>query len=74
MGQDVAHAIGNVELHLNKWEVDFAAWCNYKYINGGPSDVGGFLITIYMVVFKWLSLQKFLKLWGIFEKGFKIFE
>ena len=44
MGLDVAHAIGNVELHLSEWEVDFAAWCNYKYINGGPSGVGGFFL------------------------------
>jgi kynureninase len=44
VGWDLAHAIGNVPVQLHDWGVDFAAWCSYKYLNGGPGAVAGAFI------------------------------
>ena len=43
-GFDLAHAAGNIELDLHNWEVDFACWCSYKYLNSGPGGVAGVYI------------------------------
>ena len=44
VGWDLAHAAGNVPLQLHDWDVDFAAWCSYKYLNSGPGAVSGIFI------------------------------
>lgn len=44
VGWDLAHAAGNIELHLHDWQVDFAAWCSYKYMNSGPGNASGCFI------------------------------
>lgn len=62
VGFDLAHAAGNLMLHLHDWRVDFAVWCSYKYLNGGPGCVAGcFIHEKYAQQF---DLPRFAGWWG----------
>ena len=65
-GLDLAHAIGNVELKLHDWKVDFATWCSYKYLNSGPGGVSG--VFIHDKYAKRPDLPRFAGGWGNDEK------
>ncbi|RUS31835.1 pyridoxal phosphate-dependent transferase [Jimgerdemannia flammicorona] len=44
VGWDLAHAVGNVPIRLHDWDVDFACWCSYKYLNAGPGGIAGIFV------------------------------
>lgn len=76
VGFDLAHAAGNVELQLHDWHVDFACWCNYKYLNSGPGAVAA--VYIHERYHQDESINRFAGWWGYdkatrfkMEKGFK---
>ena len=75
VGFDLAHAAGNIKLHLHDWNVDFACWCSYKYLNSGPGSVAGAFINAIHLNEK--DLPRFAGWWGHdkvtrfkMEKGF----
>jgi kynureninase len=75
-GFDLAHAAGNISLQLHDWDVDFACWCSYKYLNSGPGAVGG--VYIHERFHNDKNIQRFAGWWGYdketrfkMEKGFK---
>ncbi|MBS1609245.1 MAG: kynureninase [Bacteroidetes bacterium] len=75
-GFDLAHAAGNIDLSLHKWNVDFACWCSYKYLNSGPGAIGA--VFIHEKHHEDHSLSRFAGWWGYdqatrfkMDKGFK---
>jgi kynureninase len=61
-GFDLAHAVGNIQLKLHDWNVDFACWCSYKYLNSGPGGVSGVFIHENHITNK--SLPRLAGWWG----------
>ncbi|KNE57323.1 kynureninase [Allomyces macrogynus ATCC 38327] len=64
VGWDLAHAVGNVPLHLHDWDVDFAAWCTYKYLNSGPGCIAGAFVHAKHADKKMADLPRFAGWWG----------
>lgn len=64
-GFDLAHAAGNVILKLHEWDVDFACWCSYKYMNSGPGGISGIFVN--EKHFDDKSLNRFEGWWGYRE-------
>ena len=76
VGFDLAHAAGNINLKLHDWDVDFAAWCGYKYLNSSPGGVSG--IFVHQKHENKPDLKRFAGWWGhdkesrfLMEPGFK---
>jgi kynureninase len=65
-GFDLAHAAGNIELRLHDWNIDFACWCTYKYLNSGPGGIAGIFIHEKHIANK--DLPRFAGWWG-HDKG-----
>lgn len=64
VGFDLAHCVGNIMLNLHDWNVDFAVWCSYKYLNSGMGGVGGIFVH---EKYHQFDLQRFAGWWGYEE-------
>ncbi len=76
VGFDLAHAAGNIKLDLHNWNTDFACWCSYKYLNGGPGAMGA--AFIHKRYHADPRIHRFAGWWGyekktrfLMEKGFR---
>jgi kynureninase len=65
-GWDLAHVAGNIPLQLHNWQVDFAIWCSYKYLNAGPGAVGG--VFVHSKHAQQTELNRMAGWWGNDEK------
>jgi kynureninase len=63
-GWDLAHAVGNVHLQLHEWNVDFACWCSYKYLNSGPGGLAGAFLHERFADVSFQELPHFAGWWG----------
>ncbi len=78
-GFDLAHAAGNLQLNLHDWDVDFAVWCTYKYLNSGPGGTSGVFVNERFA--NRPDIVRFAGWWGhdekerfLMKKGFKPME
>lgn len=62
VGFDLAHAAGNLKLDLHNWDCDFAVWCSYKYLNGGPGAIAGAFVNKRHLLD--MTIPKFWGWWG----------
>jgi kynureninase len=75
VGFDLAHAAGNIPLQLHDWNIDFACWCSYKYLNSGPGGISG--VYIHERYHQQKDIPRFAGWWGydkstrfLMQKGF----
>ena len=67
VGFDLAHGVGNIELKLHDWNVDFACWCSYKYLNSGPGSISG--VFVHEKYAHKTELPRFAGWWGYEEEA-----